>query len=79
MSYVPKMFWLSDDRIWQCEVAASAKICQWAPFTKSKKKSRGFLLCFFPACTLPQVLCQNQNYCSGVCVVSHVEIAAEAL
>ena len=39
------------------------------------KKSRGFLLCFFPACTLPQVLCQIQPYCSGFCVVSQVVIA----
>ena len=33
--------------------------------TCTNKKSRGFLLCFFPACTLPQVLCQIQTYCSG--------------
>ncbi len=40
------------------------------------KKSRGLLLCFFPAGTLPQVLCQNQTYCSGVCVVSQEVMAA---
>jgi hypothetical protein len=46
--------------------------CQWIskfgnrPIGQSarrrhNKKSRGFLLCFFPAGTLPQVLCQIQN------------------
>jgi len=41
------------------------------------KKSRGFLLCFFPAGTLPQVLCQSDAYCSGVTVPSQAEIVAE--
>jgi hypothetical protein len=33
-----------------------------------EKKSAEQLLCFSPACTLPQVLCQIQTYCSGVSV-----------
>ena len=41
------------------------------------KKSRGFLLCFFPACTLPQVLCQIQTYCSGDSVPAQVARLAE--
>ena len=42
--------------------------------TPHNKKGRGFLLCFFPACTLPQVLCQIQTYCSGVSVPAQVAI-----
>src|ERR1035438_491816 len=41
-----------------------------------QQKSRGFLLCFFPAGTLPQVLCQIQTYCSGVSVPAQVEAKA---
>src|SRR5260370_33302339 len=37
---------------------------------KKTKKSRGFLLCLFPACTLPQVLCQLETYCSGATVLT---------
>src|SRR5713101_4834038 len=38
--------------------------------TSHNKKSRGFLLCLFPACTLPQVLCQPETYCSGATVLT---------
>ena len=42
------------------------------------KRSRGFLLCFFPACTLPQVLCQSQTYCSGISVPAQLVAPAAA-
>ena len=44
----------------------------------TKKRSRGFLLCFFPACTLPQVLCQSPTYCSGVSVPAQLVASAAA-
>jgi hypothetical protein len=44
--------------------------------TRANKKSRGFLLCFSPACTLPQVLCQIQPYWSGVSVPAQAVSAA---
>src|SRR5713101_437955 len=43
------------------------------------KKSRGFLLCFFPACTLPQVLCQPETYCSGATVLTQAAPANDAV
>src|SRR5260370_36897469 len=47
--------------------------------TSHNKKSRGFLLCLFPACTLPQALCQPQTYCSAATVPTQAAPASVAV
>jgi hypothetical protein len=42
---------------------------------KQKKQGRFLSPASFQACTLPQVLCQNRTYCSGVSVPAQAERA----
>jgi hypothetical protein len=49
--------------------------------SKPRKEGRGFLLCLFLACTLPQALCQTErkSYCNGLTDSVQVEVESDAV